>query len=48
MKKVEKALIEFYVSIFDKEPNEKSIKACVKNHTTFYIQIYNLKTFLTV
>jgi len=41
MKKVEKALIKFYVSIFDKESNEKSIKACVKNHTTFYIQVYN-------
>ena len=43
-KKVAKSLIEFYVSIFDKEPNEKSIAACINNHTTFFVQIYNKST----
>ena len=42
-KKVGDLLIEFYLSIFDKEANKKSVKACVDNHTTFFIQLYDKK-----
>ena len=42
-KKVGDLLIEFYLSIFDKKANKKSVKACVDNHTTFFIQLYDRK-----
>ena len=36
-------LIDFYLSIFDKESNRSQVKACVNNYTTFFIQVHNKK-----